>query len=219
MICGLCGMGVQAAPMAYKGGVMVMSEFSADERELGANYAFTNADAVGVAHARQRGQYLGATVRRETSHITYTRLAKRWNLPDAQANVWLFGNLGQARGSDLANPVTTAEPGLQVDYETTRVYAALTARTSRSLGGTSAERAAVRHDSLALRGGFSFYNTEYDETQPWFILQIKQERGWKRETQVTPMLRLINKNFFAELGVNQVRGGGRGGQFNLMFTY
>lgn len=209
-----------AAPMAYKGGVMVMTEFSRDAREMAVNYALTQRDAVGFSRDWQRMDGVTpARIRREGSALTYTRLAQRWNLPDAQANVWLFANAGQVRGNDLQRAVTTAQPGLQLDYETTRVYAALAAHATRAVSASALEKAQVRHDSLALRGGFSFYATEYDETQPWFILQVRREQGFRRETQITPMLRLIDRNYFAEFGIIKVSGGARSAQINFMYTY
>ena len=133
-----------AAPMAYKGGIMFMSEYSADDVELGANYAVTARDAFGAMFAKQTGS---TGLRRTTQHATYTRLAKRWNLPAAQANIWLMGNVEQVRGDGLVGSVTAWEPGIQVDYETTRVYAAATWHSQRAAG---ANDALVRHNAMSI---------------------------------------------------------------------
>jgi hypothetical protein len=192
-----CMSATQAAPMAYKGGIMFMSEYSESDAEAGANHAVTARDAFGVMFARQTGS---TGLKRSTQHATYTRLAKRWNLPDAQANVWLTGNVEQVRGDGLNGSVTAWEPGFQVDYETTRLYFAANWHSQRAAG---ANDALVRHNAAALRAGFSFYNAEYDEVQPWLIVQTKRETGWTRERSLTPMLRLIHKSYFLELGVKR----------------
>ena len=40
-------------------------------------------------------------------------------------------------------------------------------------------------------------------------------RGLSDETEITPMLRLIHKRFFVELGVNQMKQG----RFNFMYIF
>ncbi len=204
----------QAAPMAYKNGTMFMSEVSESDVELSANYAVTAKDAFGYAVARQTSD---TGQKRLTHHATYTRLAKRWNLPAAQANVWLYGNVEQVRGDGLKGTVLAWEPGFQVDYETTRLYGAISWHSQRAAGQNDA---LVRHNQTALRAGWSFYDTEYDETQPWIIVQLKRETGWTRERSLTPMLRLIHKSYFLELGVKRdLTERTNSAQFNLMYAY
>ena len=73
----------------------------------------------------------------------------------------------------------------------------------------------INHDTATLRTGFSFYEADYDEVQPWFIVEVRRSRGLTDKNEVTPMLRLIHKRYFFELGVNdasQVRA-------SLMVTY
>jgi hypothetical protein len=210
----LMGTAIQAAPMAYKDGVMFMSEFGPSSYELGANYAVTGRDAFGAMAAEQT---TSAGMRRNTLHATYTRRAARWNFPAAQGNFWLFANLNQVRGDGLSGSVTAFEPGFQADYETTRVYFAANWHTQRAAGANDAK---VRHNATALRAGFSFYEAEYEQVQPWLIVQAKRETGWVRERSVTPMLRLIHKAYFLELGVKRDLDDRRNtGQLNLMYTY
>ncbi len=213
----LAATSAQAAPMAYKDGIMFMAMDTADETEVSANYALTSRDAVGYAFARQTS---GEGVTRKTHHATYTRLAKRWNLPDAQANIWLLGNVAQVRGDGLSSAALAWEPGVQVDYETTRVYFSGNWHSQRALGGPSANAALLRHNQSQLSGGFSFYGAEYDEVQPWLIVRVQRETGWIRERSVTPMIRLIHKAFFLELGVKRdLDERSNRAQVNLMLTH
>lgn len=186
-----------AAPMGFEDSWMVMGEQSPSWRELWANYALTPRDAVGGGLLTMRSDDRQRT--RRFTELTYTHLLKRWNLPNAQANVWLLGGAGSLSGNDFSGGRFAIAPGVQLDYETRRVYVALNARLYRAKQ--------VNHDFASLRVGFSFYETEYDETQPWFVLEARRMRGLSDEIEWTPQLRLINKSFFIDAGVNLQRQG------------
>ncbi len=194
-----------AAPMGFKDSTMLMADFSANWRESWVNHAFTPRDAVGVG-----GLYMRSDDKRQSrslAEVNYTRLASRWNLEHAQANVWLFAGAGAIRGNDFAGTRFAWAPGVQFDYETTRVYLAATARLYR------AEH--LNHDFGALRAGFSFYEVDYDEVQPWFIVEARRMRGLSEKIEITPMLRLIHNRYFVELGVNTDKQA----RANLMYTF
>ncbi len=144
---------------------------------------------------------------REAVEATYTRLGKRWNMPHAQANLWLLAGLGQIKGNDFAGSKALFAPGVQVDYETTRIYVAATARLYRAEG--------IRHDYGSVRAGFSFYEVDYDETQPWFILEARRMKGLSDELEITPMLRFIHNRYFIEAGINNMKQG----RFNIMYIF
>ena len=184
-----------AAPMGFKGSVMAMGDLGPNWRESWANYAFTARDAVGGGGLYMRSD--DETRTRTLAEVNYTRLLRRWNLEDAQANVWLFAGIGSIRGNDFAGSKLAYAPGVQVDYETTRVYLAATARLYRATG--------LNHDFGSLRAGFSFYEVDYDEIQPWLVLEARRMRALSDKTEITPMLRLIHNRYFVELGVNTAR--------------
>lgn len=190
-----------AGPMGFKDSCMVMGDFNNNWRELFVNYATTPRDAFGVSATYMRSD--DKTKIRTLEEITYTRLLKRWNMPHAQANFWLMGGIGALQAEDVQvgsardfNKIMIT-PGVQLDYETTRIYLAATHRLYRASG--------VNHDYSSVRAGFSFYETDYDQTQPWLILEARYMNGLSEKTEITPMLRLINKNFFVEAGVNNVQ--------------
>ena len=197
--------GAFAAPMGFKGSWMVMGDLSPNWREAFANYAFTARDAVGPSLLYMRSD--DKTQSRELAEVAYTHLIKRWNLPHAQANVWFVGGLGAVRGNDFGGTRAMASPGLQVDYETTRIYAMAFARLYRAEG--------LNHDYGAARLGFSFYEVDYDEVQPWLVVEARRMRGLSDKTEITPMLRLIHNRYFVEAGVNNSRQF----RFNFMYTF
>ncbi len=184
-----------AAPMGFKDSVMSMGDFGPGWRESWVNYAFTARDAIGAGGLYMRSD--DETRTRTLGEVNYTRLLRRWNLEDAQANVWLFAGVGEVRGNDFAGSKLLLAPGVQVDYETTRVYLAATARLYRA--------ANLNHDFASVRAGFSFYEVDYDEVQPWLVLEARRMRGLSDKAEITPMLRLIHNRFFVELGVNKAR--------------
>jgi hypothetical protein len=190
--CCLASGSPQAAPIGSKGSVVVMGDFNRNSRELLAHYAITARDAVGTSALRLRSDD-GLQVR-DAAELVYTRLVQRWNLPDAQANVWFIGGVGGIRGNDFDGTRTLVTPGLQFDYETTRVYASVMGRLLRAED--------IRHDSVTARAGFSFYEADYDEVQPWFIVEVRRMRGLSDKNELTPMLRLIANRYFVELGYN-----------------
>jgi hypothetical protein len=196
---------VRAAPMGFKESWMAMGDLSPNWRESFINYAFTPRDAVGPSLLYMRSD--DKTKSRELAEIAYTRLLKRWNLPHAQANVWFIGGLGAIRGNDLSGTRAVVTPGIQVDYETQRVYASAFARLYRAQ--------AINHDYASARLGFSFYETDYDEVQPWFIVEARRMRGLSDKTEITPMLRLVHNRYFVETGVNNSKQF----RFNFMYTF
>ncbi|MCE2658634.1 MAG: hypothetical protein LW854_10370 [Rubrivivax sp.] len=200
-----------ALPMASEGFWMVMAEAEGDDRSLSANHAITRRDALGAAVARVESPGHGAGQggeRRESVALTYTRLVYRWNLPHAQANLWLVGQAGRLNAQGLGTR-TMWSPAVLADWETTRLYVG---------GGLQLQRAGDwRRETAYARTGFSFYEVEYEEVQPWFILEAKRTRErYPRalhaghvvehrvaQTEWMPMLRFIHRRWFVEIGARR----------------
>jgi hypothetical protein len=194
---------VHAGPMGFKGSTMAMGDLGPNWREGWANYALTPRDALGAGALWMRSD---DTLRTRTfSEATYTRLVKRWNGEHSQANVWFVVGAGPVTGNDFAGSRAMLAPGLSVDFETTRVYLAGSARLYRAQG--------INHDFASLRAGFSLYEVDYDEVQPWLVLEARRMRGLSNTTEITPMLRLIHNRYFVDIGVSQAK------QARLNFMY
>jgi hypothetical protein len=184
-----------AGPMGFKDSWMAMGDFGPNWREAWVNYALTPRDAVGGGLIYMRADDKRKT--RTLSEVTYTRLLHRWNAKESQANVWLLGGAGSVEGNDFSGSKLMWSPGVQIDYETTRGYVSTTGRLYRANG--------IQHDYASVRAGFSFYEVDYEETQPWLIIEARRMRGLSDKLEITPMLRLINKGYFVEAGVNNSR--------------
>ena len=195
----------QAGPMGFKDSSMAMGDFSPNWQEAWVNHAITSRDAFGAGALGMRSD--NGILRRTLVEATYTRLAKRWNGEHSQANIWLLAGVGALQGNDFAGTRTMLAPGISADYETTRLYVNATARLYRAPG--------INHDFASARAGFSFYETDYEETQPWFIVEARRMRGLSDKVEITPMLRLINKRYFVELGLNNSNQA----RFNFMYIF
>ncbi len=196
-----------AGPMGFNGSFMAMGDFNNNWRESFINYAITPRDAFGISATYMRSDDKSKT--RTLEELTYTRLINRWNMPEAQANLWFVGGVGALQGKDSGQRFDKLmiTPGVQFDYETTRVYVAANYRFYRASD--------INHDYSSVRAGFSFYESDYDKTQPWFVLEARNMNGLSDKIEVTPMLRLINKSFFVEAGVNNSREP----RFNFMYIF
>ena len=188
----LASLTAHAAPMGFKDSWMTMGDFSKTYRELTANYALTPRDAIGVTSTyMQTNNHSQSQINNE---LTYTRLVKRWNMPEAQANIWFIGGVGETTGNYFSGTKATVSPGIQADYETTRLYASANARIYIADG--------ITNNIVSARTGFSFYEANYDETQPWLIVEARRMSMVSSAFEVTPMLRLIHNRFFVEAGAN-----------------
>ena len=182
----------KAAPMGFKDSSMAMGDFSKTYRELSANYALTPRDAIGLTSTYMQTD--NQSQRQTKNEFTYTRLVKRWNMPDAQANIWFIGGVGETTGHYINGTKAMVSPGVQADYETTRLYASVNARIYVADG--------FINNVVSARTGFSFYEVNYDETQPWMIIEARRMSMLSTQYEVTPMLRLIHNRFFVEAGAN-----------------
>lgn len=195
-----------AALMGFEDSAMLMTEASRYSQELMVNYSPKVGHAFGVELMRMNGRHQAAMT---VTGLNYTGLLKRWNLPAAQANVWFSGGVGEAHGSEDSGVVYS--PGIQFDAESTRLYGLAKVRWMRGNG--------INYDMAAVQAGFSFYETSFDETQPWFVVEAKVVRNLSPSLQVTPALRLINKNYFVELGITNPFDHDRAPRVNLMLTF
>ena len=194
-----------AGPMGFKDSTMAMGDFSPNWREAWVNHALTPRDALGAGGLYMRSDDKKLT--REFAELTYTRLLHRINGEHSQANFWFVGGAGNLRGNDFGGGKTMLAPGVSADYETTRFYASASVRLYRAPG--------IRHDFASVRTGFSFYEVDYDETQPWLIVEARRMRGLSEKTEITPMLRLIHNRYFVEFGINNMKQG----RFNFMYIF
>ncbi len=205
-----------ALPMGHYESWMLMLDSTPSTRSLGLNYAVAQTWAPGAVLRRwDEPAAHGASVLRESAGLSLTHRLHRWNLPHAQANLWLVGDAGQVRRAG-GHGRTAGDSGygavaFMADYETTRVYFG---GSLKALRGEDS----LRHDVARVRTGFSFWEAEYEGIQPWLLIEAERTRyspgSMQEGALLTPMLRFIHRRWFVEIGVNR-----DGGMFNLMLNH
>ena len=139
-------------------------------------------------------------VKRETGGDDFTTigpqinvLAKRWNLPDAQGNIFVMTGAGTAvKGGDAHFAAWT---GLLADYETRRIFTSYEIRLMYAQG---IEKSVWQRARL----GVAPYLANYDDLNTWFMVQVDHHPEKAHATAVTPLIRLFYKTFLVEGGVS-----------------
>lgn len=175
-----------AHPVAFQGANQVM--FGGMESVQMAQYyhSYSPTSAVGFHGLRFNDEadetYLGAQ---------HNWLLKRWNLPEAQGNVYVAASAGAAkREGDAWEPAALGY--FRADYETRRIY------TSFDATVVGAER--VNRGMFELAAGVAPYLAEYDELNTWLILQLQHVTGMDENLSVIPKVRFFKDTYFLELG-------------------
>ena len=184
---------VMAKPIAFAGGSTLMAEYGAGTmEELQFFYAPRYDFSFGGGYLA-----LNSDETTKTRYLSYVRLnclVHRWNLDDAQANIYIWGGLGAATGNTFAGSVFTQNAGAQADYETRRVYASLKTDLQRSPDFSH------RIDTLQL--GLAPYKHEYGGVATWFLVQAREYTGGlHRGAETAVLLRLFKGGVWVEAGI------------------
>ncbi len=202
-----------AVPMSYAGSTTVGAEFDphwstfwfshAMDRRQGLGFSANLLPAQNGVHAEQGNEVFLL--------LDYTKLLKRWNMPQAQANVWLFGGLGaySASGSnggsyhhgfkaaaEAAALRFAARPGIQVDLETTRLR--LEGRGLLYLAE------GVQQPQLSATAGVALTPARYDGVQPWLEFQVRDMPNVVDTLELIPKVRLLHKRIVLDLGYSNL---------------
>lgn len=184
-----------AKPIAFADGTTIMAEYGAGTmEEVQAFYAPYYWLSLGAGALR-----LDSDASYRTRSIQYLRanyLVHRWNLDDAQANVFVWGGLGTATGSDFRGSKVDREVGFQADYETRRVYASWVSDLHESSAYSD------RVDTVQL--GFAPYAHDYQDLATWFVLQARDYSGGIHHgVEYAALIRLFKGGAWVEAGVTQ----------------
>ncbi len=182
----------ETKPIAFANGTTVMAEYGAgtmDEVQL--FYAPRHFYSIGGGHLA-----LQSDVDSRSRDVTYARfnyLVKRWNREGSQANVFAWGGLGRARLSETSGDESAWNAGLQLDYETRRVYGSI--KSDLHEGSSFSNRV----DTLQL--GLAPYKHDYEGTATWFVVQGRRYSGGIHDgTEIAILLRVFKGAVWLEAG-------------------
>jgi hypothetical protein len=182
-----------AKPIAFANGTTLMAEYGAGTMIEGqAFYAPYHWLSAGGGYVR-----FDSDITERTLDIAYLRvnyLAKRWNMPSAQANVFVWGGLGSATGNSFAGSRLARNIGAQFDYETRRVYASVKSDLWES------SEFSQRVDTMQL--GFAPYAHDYSTLATWFVVQARDYTGQIRHgVEWAALVRLFKGGAWVEAGL------------------
>lgn len=176
-----------AKPITYAAGWMLMQENDSEMRGLHLHYSPSARYAVSFNHDIWRDDEASM----DTLNLTY--LVQRWNLPEAQGNVFVQMGAGVAEND---GDIAPAMRGMLVaDYETRRIYTEYTLELTHA-GGV--ERTLTQQ----ARAGFAPYLAETDQLHTWLVLQLDHRPGAGDTLTLTPMVRMFYKEYLWEVGVS-----------------
>ena len=189
---GLAATSVTAKPIAFAHGSTVMAEYGAGTmNEVQAFYAPAYWWSAGAGWLELTSD--DGTLDRHIAYVRSNLLAKRWNLPAAQANVFVWGGLGRATGNDFAGSTLSRNVGFQVDYETRRIYASVRADLQES--------DAFSHRIDTVQVGFAPYEHDYDTLATWIVVQGRHYTGGLYDgIEPAVLLRLFKGGTWIEFG-------------------
>lgn len=192
LLLGLLPLVATAKPIAFAKGKTVMAEHGAGTmNEVQLFYAPRYWYSVGGGWLELTSE--GGDKQRHIAYLRGNLLAKRWNLPGAQANVFVWGSLGRATGNDFDGSTLARNVGLQTDYETRRVYAAFRSDLHES------DHFSHRIDTLQL--GWAPYKHDYDTLATWFVVQGRRYTGGLFDgTETAFLVRFFKGGAWIEVG-------------------
>lgn len=177
---------VQAKPISYVGGTMVMQENDETGRALSLDYTFSPNYAFGIYVKEESGKNDFTTVGPQLN-----TLIKRWNMPNAQGNVFNMTGIGLSflNGTNEASAWT----GFLADYETRRIFTSYEARIMfvNEIETSIWQRARV---------GVAPYVVNYNDLHTWLMLQVDHHPAKEDTFVVTPLVRFFYHTSLIETG-------------------
>jgi hypothetical protein len=185
--------GALAKPIAFADGTTVMLEYGAGTMEEAQIFYAPRFDlSFGGGHVEFDSAESPAVGRITYARVNY--LARRWNLSDAQANIFVWGGLGGATGNRFSGTEFAGNVGGQFDYETRRIYLSLKTDWQRA---SSFEH---RVDTLQL--GLAPYKHDYNGLATWFVYQAREYTGGiYGGVEQALLLRLFKGGAWVEAGI------------------
>ena len=178
-----------AHPVPFQGAVGVMTWNQPLLSDTLITYSFRHDAAVAARHMRidmpeGRMNFYGP-------QLNY--LVKRWNLPDAQANVYVYGAYGAMNFLNQNNGA--GQVGTEADIEDRRLYASLKYEKMWEKTKTN-----FYHGSARI--GAAPYAAEFNEIAAWLMLQYDYHPQLSKKFELTPLVRLFYRSVLLEVGVS-----------------
>lgn len=186
----LGGTWCEAHPVSYKGATQLWGNYNDSIQMSSLFHSFESDWALGVHHMRLDGNGVDRTI----AGFRYHRLLKRWNLEDAQAN--LYAGIGGGLGYD--DPTEDWRPAglglFRADWETRRLLAIYQMGLSVTDDYT--------HVFNSANFGIAPYIAGYEDLNTWLVVELRYLSEFHEKLQVIPKVRFFKDNVFFEAGAS-----------------
>ena len=176
-------------PVPYQGAVGVMTWNQPLLSDDWITYSFRHDVAIAARHMRV--DMPDGRMHFYAPQLDY--LVKRWNMPDAQANIYVYGAYGATTFLNRTRAAGLA--GLEADAESRKFYVSAKYEKMWSSLGSN-----FYHSSF--RVGAAPYEAEFNEIASWFMLQYDYHPQLSKKFEVTPLVRLFYRSVLLEVGVS-----------------
>lgn len=180
-----------ARPVSYADGHILIVDHQPDLDVV--SYTFSPSFRWSASAGALRLQGLERSDTLELAYVRGSHLLKRWNLHAAQANAFVWGGLGESRtalGDGLARHI-----GLQLDYETRRVYTSLVSELHEGDGWSH------RMDTASL--GWAPYEHDVGRVATWVVLRgMRTSNSVEDDVEPIAVLRFFTTRWWLEVGAN-----------------
>ena len=191
---------------------MVMGMYSPDSKMVEASHGFSRdwSAAVGWHHYESDDRGDKETIERDFYALRATYLALR-SYGEGIANVYVYGGPALAHSNEFEDDKLGAQVGLWADYETRRIYTRIAIQTHWTSQFTQTV--------TTVQGLWAPYAADYEDVAAWVGVQLERRNGLSNATQVTPLLRFFQRDWWIDAGVS-VNETHRGDVFmNLMILF
>lgn len=178
-----------AHPVAFKGALGVMTWNQSFMTDDWITYSFRPDAAVAGRHMRfdmpeGRMQFFAP-------QIDY--LVKRWNEPESQANIYVYGAYGTAQLKDQTHGAGLG--GIEADAESRKYF--ISGKYEKMWGDLGPD---FYHAEARL--GVAPYEAEFNEWASWFMVQYQYHPMLLKKEVFTPFIRLFYKSVLLETGMS-----------------
>ncbi|MGQ0645500.1 MAG: hypothetical protein ACT4O3_08415 [Elusimicrobiota bacterium] len=177
----------RAHPVSYKDALSVMTWNQPSSSDWLTTYTFLRRTAAAARYLRfetEEGQLRAYLP--QVNHRLY-----RWNMPDAQANIYLSGGYGRQELEDRVGAAGLAD--IEADHESRRHLVAFKGSALFNSEGPNVWW-------WEARAGLAPYLSEFDEPSGWFIVAVQHNPQMEPDVNVVPMIRMFYHNVLGELG-------------------
>lgn len=181
----------EARPVSWPGGWTVIQAWNPDDGSLIVHYTPDRHHSVGARLFHDRASdwtFAGGQL---------TWLARRWNAPGAQANVYLAGALGAGMDGASTQPAGIAE--FQADWENRRFLVMTAARVA---GGLDQQASNMQ----MLRAGLAPFVADYGGVHLWLFGEVRRDSMAADRIQPAFVARVFRGRAMIEAGVTGAGG-------------